>query len=73
MKYPISKSLAGVISPLFYQALDANPMLKEISLLLSENINEFFKGKSIDRELFLRMSILLNNKGLIKNGKKKMK
>ena len=70
MVYPINKAFAGVISPLFYQALEANPTLKEISLPINENIKEFFGGKSIDRELFLRMSILLNKRDLMKKWRK---
>ena len=67
---PISKSLAIVISPLFFQTIQCNPTLKEIYLPINENIEDFFKGKMIDRELFFRMSIILNNKELMKKWKK---
>ena len=55
----INKSLAAAISPDFFQIIKSNPMIKEIYLPINDNINEFFKGRSIDKEIFLRMSIIL--------------
>ena len=71
--YPITKSFAAAISPHFFRSIKANPMLKEIKLpkdLDIFNMNEFFTGKSIDRQLFLVMSIILDNKELMKRWKK---
>ena len=69
MSCPINKSLAIAISPIFSQAIASNPMIKRISLPINENIKEFFKGQSIEKELFLIMSIMLDNKDLIKQSK----
>ena len=66
MNCSVSKLLTGAISPIFFQAIKNNPTLKEIHLPINENIKEFFEGKSIDPELFLKMSIILDNQDFIK-------
>ena len=67
---PINKSLAIAISPIFFQAIKENPMIQQISLPINENIKEFFNGKSINKELFFIMSIVLDNKDLLKQSKR---
>ena len=68
--YPISKSLAVVISPLFSNIIKTNPTIKAISFPIDERIQDFFKEKSIDRKLFLIMSIQLDNQEFIKKWKR---
>ena len=73
MTYTINKSFAAAISPIFFQAIKENPMIQEIYLPINENIKEFFKGKSIDRELFLAMSIILDNNDFYQKSKEENK
>ena len=67
--YLIDKSLAAALSPHFLEAIKSNPMINEIFLPIDDDIEAFFSGKSIKSDTFLTMSILLNNKKLIKQWK----
>ena len=71
--YAINKSLAVAISPIFFKIINDNPTVKEIFLPIDEDFEDFFKGKSINKELFLQMSILLENKELIRKWKEENK
>ena len=73
MIYSINKSLIVGVSPLFFQLIQANPMIKEIYLPIDENLDDFFQGKSKDQKLFLIMSILLDNQEFIKKWKEENK
>ena len=67
--FSINKSLAASISPLFFHLIKENPMLQQISLPINKDSQNFFKGKSIKKDLFLIMSIILDNKELIQKWK----
>ena len=51
MIYSVNKSFIVGISPLFFQVIQANPMIKEIYLPISEDIDDFFQGNLKDQKL----------------------
>ena len=72
-KFSINKSCLVAFSPKICLQLHDNPNLKEISVPISGNIEEFFKTGKKDSDLFLQMSTALDIQPFIEIWKKKIK
>ena len=69
--YTINKALLILLSPKYYNELKINPTIKSIEIPTNDNLKEFFKGKEKNKEILLKMGIILGNQHLIDIWKKK--
>ena len=68
--YTVNKALLILLSPKYRNELKINPTIKRIELQTNDNLKEFFEGKEKNKEIFLKMGILLGNQHLIDIWKK---
>ena len=68
--YTVNKALFILLSPKYCNELNINPTIKSIDLQINDNLKDFFEGKEKNKEIYLKMGIILGNQHLIDIWKK---